>query len=507
MDQLNIFTDQNMTFEKYDDMMKEISIQEKEREQKNIELFRNVGLPTVIAAVLLTFCLFRNYSGVTMLFAVAALVGYVYYCAKKSEHRWSKGNWFGVGVMGLLAVSDFVTADKEIILYNNIGIFLMFGVLVMHTFLSDITWTLKRCVCTLGKMLLSVFGGGISFLAHFGMAKSTLEHKKSKNLKYIITGACIAIPMLLITGSLLSSADDMFGKMFHSVFAHFDTIFGENFNVGTVISIGVTYCIFANVLYGTMQFASDKANIKELKEKRLYEAAVAITMLVPMAFMYVVFSIFQFVFLFGGALPKSYNYASYARTGFFQLLAVCIINLVMVLVVQTMFKEHKAEKILLTIVSVCTYVMLASSAYRMILYVQVYNLTRLRVKVLWALVLIAVLLVGVLIKIYKPDFKLFRYVIVGVSMLYLFLSFSHMDYIIAKYNKYASEQYGVVLDYAYLNDLSADAAGVIITFDDQNHFTYYYDRRAEDTKVTIRTFNVSKYLAGNNLKRYRATRN
>ena len=87
---------------------------------------------------------------------------------------------------------------------------------------------------------------------------------------------------------------------------------------------------------------------------------------------YVLFCIIQIFSLFLGKMqhPAGYTYARYAREGFFQLLFVCMINVCLVLFFMGCFRENGLKKILLTVISGCTYVMIASSAFRMCLYIQ-----------------------------------------------------------------------------------------------------------------------------------------
>ena len=135
----------------------------------------------------------------------------------------------------------------------------------------------------------------------------------------------------------------------------------------------------------------------------------------------------------------------------------------------------------------------------MIIYIRYYYLTFLRILVLWALALLAVLFVGIIINIMKDTFPLFRYSMAVVTVLYLALSFAHPDYIIARVNvSNAShspawlqlEQGGNQVsqehmenssqkevlegsffltskpyqDYLYLSELSADAAPVLVPY-------------------------------------------
>ena len=173
--------------------------------------------------------------------------------------------------------------------------------------------------------------------------------------------------------------------------------------------------------------------------------------------------------------------------------------------------------------------MIASSAFRMIQYVKHYNLTFLRVFVLWFLVVLTVLLTGVIISIFKRSFPLFRFSMVVVTVCYLLLSFAHVDYWIATYNLHRGEAAGTAsyrmgrTDYSYLQYMSSDAAlafreyiedgekeaapadeGVWYGEDGEREYfvleedwlTYYTERM--DTryeKMGIRGFNLSQYIA------------
>ena len=278
---------------------------------------------------------------------------------------------------------------------------------------------------------------------------------------------------------------------------------------------------------------------EEVKDHRHGEPVLAITVTGLLSVIYVLFSGIQIWGLFLGKLqlPAGYTYAEYAREGFFQLLAVSILNLVIVLVCMSFFKESKVLKGVLTVMSLCTFVMIASSAMRMLLYIWYYDLTFLRILVLWALALLAVLFLGVLASIYRESFPLFRYSMVVVTVLYLALSFSHPDFIIAYVNVGKAGNTGsvgntgviraedVYTDYWYLSSLNADAAPVLIpymrelgydmsAFDqgeyatgrttdnslrrgDINGFGYFYLRNLKQATegFGIRTYNISRHMA------------
>jgi hypothetical protein len=172
-------------------------------------------------------------------------------------------------------------------------------------------------------------------------------------------------------------------------------------------------------------------------------------------------------------LPEGYTYSSYAREGFFQLLAVCILNLIIVLIFLCFFRENIVLRILLTVLSGCTFIMIFSSALRMLMYINRYNLTLLRILVLWALSVIFLLMMGMTVFIYKNSFPLFSYGMAVVTVFYIVLSFSRPDYWIARYNL-NQEHMTLLNDYdihdnqRYLSTLSADAAPILL--DDRYNF-------------------------------------
>ena len=128
------------------------------------------------------------------------------------------------------------------------------------------------------------------------------------------------------------------------------------------------------------------------------------------------------------------------RSGFFELVFVCIFNIVLVLCTLAYFGSLRVLRVLLTIICGCTYIMTVSSAYRMLLYIASYQLTFLRVLVLWGLVMIAVVMTGVLVYTYDQKFSLFRFVLVALTVGWLCFSAAHPDYWIASYNIAAYEK-------------------------------------------------------------------
>lgn len=140
------------------------------------------------------------------------------------------------------------------------------------------------------------------------------------------------------------------------------------------------------------------------------------------------------------------------------------------------------------------------------MYIEVYQLTYLRVLVLWALAVIFSIMTGILIYIYKEGFPLFRFCMVVVAVLYLALAYAKPDRLIASYNLsdrfLTGEQRGEVrIDDFYLNQCSCDAAVVIAQVmedaampDAELRFRKFWEKM-EAQEITPRTYNYSKARA------------
>ena len=514
-------------------------VEKKQTEEttKMKESFSFFGPVTAAYALFYAFCMYKNNSGITFPFFMAGSLLYFCYSMKKLGLTLKRnGAFYMISVM-LLAVSTFCTGDERIISFNQLGIFLLMISFLLTQFYETGKWGLGKFLSAIPELCFGCLGEIASPIQdgiRYGIKNQSSEKKK---ILYVILGLVITVPLFLIVAALLSSADVVFRQVTDAILTaiNFENIFGIIFSI--VIWYFAAYTLVANLC---------NKNIKEaVTDHRNGEPILAITVTVMLSLLYLYFCWIQVFYLFLGKmqLPEGYTYSEYAREGFFQLLAVAILNLIIVLFCLAFFRESKVLKGILTVMSLCTFVMIASSAMRMILYIQIYNLTFLRILVLWGLAVLTFLFVGVLLCIFKPDFPLFRYSMVVVTCFYVVLAFSHPDLIIAKVNL---ENKGGKLDYKYLADLSTDAAPVLIPYleelgydlsivdislskDDEKtvrndrseaentywstvvkrlngdklgrtipqSFGYYYLEKVRDAKeeLDLRTFNLSRYIA------------
>lgn len=470
------------------------------------------GMLSVLFGVFYCFCLYKNTSGITMPLFMAGAFAYFIICMKKLEISLKRDAWFYIASACLLGISNFLTSSNVLIFFNCVGIILLLLGFLLHHFYEDREWHFGKQTSS----LVALFFGTIGSL-HYWPKGFSYHHKKKENasgknsrIKYIFLGVVIAIPLLMVVCVFLMSADVVFREMFERLFQNI--VMPDN-----VIGIGITTLLAIWGSYGMLIWLSKKQLSTECPDRKTLEPLIAITFTSMLTVVYLLFSAIQILYLFLGnmELPDGYTYAGYAREGFFQLLFVCMINLVIVLICVERFKDSVALNIILTVFSVCTYIMIASSAMRMILYIQTYDLTFLRVFVLWSLAVLALLLVGILISIYHKKFLLFRYCMVVVTISYIIFSLAKPDYYIAKYNinkavksyheteeAYEYEYLDRYLDETYLFcNLSLDAAPAIKESDlFPTEETYWIDEyctkiKRETKDMGVRNFNLSRYKA------------
>ena len=149
--------------------------------------------------------------------------------------------------------------------------------------------------------------------------------------------------------------------------------------------------------------------------------------------------------------------------------------------------------------------MILSAAYRMVLYVREYDLSFLRVLVLWFLAVLMVIFFGVIYSIFKKEFMLFRYITAVVSVCYILFSFGRPDALIARYNIQNAQETEETDLYYLMYGLSEDAAGEIARIDvrdikDSGIATdvenYFKAITGENQRMSLREWNYSRAAAG-----------
>ncbi len=483
--------------------------------QRQVELnrsrnFKLLALPCAIYALVFAFCMFKNWSGVLTPVWIGSLVFLVAYLTQKTGKQLKKGSIFMMAVMLIISVSCFCTANRLVLFTNYVAEFLLLLALLLHNYADDSKWDLAQLFGEMIRVSAGSIGKAGTPFSDGRSFFSLRDSEKKSKAGPVLVGILIALPTCIVLGLILASADAVFENIFTRIFI--EMIQWENL-------LGILFMLAFGFLtaYCGMRSVRDAAPLITVKEPKKNEPVTAITVTSVVALLYLVFSAVQILFLFIGRfeLPDGISYAEYARRGFFQLLFVSVLNLAVVLILKKHIRKSRVLNVILLVICFCTYIMIASSAIRMIMYIQAYNLTMYRISVLFALLTLAVLLVGVIILVLRDDFSFRRFCVVAVSIIYIPFAFFNADAQIARFNLSNSNvikdavstrsHYGY--DHFYISSLSADAAPAILEYFERSgipeskmvdtdwYIEYCKGNGIDGEFVGIRTFNVSKYRA------------
>lgn len=490
----------------------------KENNENVLKEFYILGPASILYSLIFVFCIYKNFSGITSPIWALTTIGYMVFMSQKFQKKWNGINTFLSAAIVMLGISNFITTNITIIFFNYIAIVLLIIMNMMYLFINTKNINITRHLALLLKLSVGTLEKMDAPWKQMSLFIKSKKEKKSRNALYAFIGLLIAVPLLILLTVLLASADGVFRETFIALIEmlSLDTLF-KNI-LGLIVMLIAGYMLpysFTKYISGN-NISIKEGNIAE------NEPIIAIIVTGSISLVYSLFSAIQIIYLFmgKGQLPAGYSYAEYAREGFFQLLLVCILNVIIVLICLEFFREHKVLKIVLSIMSVCTFVMIASSAFRMGMYIREFGLTFMRILVLWTLCVITFIMIGFLYKIFNMRFHIFKYSVIVVTICFTILSLSHVDYFIAKYdlNKYEEmkshyfiDDYSEYVDFDYLMELSTDAAPAIMEHKEEiypymqengldiSEVNWSYKNYAEYDKnfniVTIRKFNLSKHIS------------
>lgn len=289
---------------------------------------------------------------------------------------------------------------------------------------------------------------------------------KSGGFAPVFRGLLLAVPVLLVLGSLLASADAFFSDWLQDLlsFLDFENISEYIFRGFYILVIAVL--AFAVYLYA---FFKSKTKTSTLEVSPFLGFTEAVTVLTSVLALFLAFVVIQFRYFFGGAAnilngPAGLTYAEYARRGFAELVLVAVASLVFFILLSAITKRSKSQQSWFSGLGVGLFllvsVILVSAFQRLFLYEEAYGFTRMRtiphVFMIWlGLLLLALVVLEVLQR--QRNF--------AIAVLFAMIGFAatfpliNMDAFIAKVNLDRGFAFSSSdrIDSVYLATLSADA--------------------------------------------------
>jgi hypothetical protein len=215
------------------------------------------------------------------------------------------------------------------------------------------------------------------------------EEKKAHTRKFspVLRGLLIALPLVILFGGLLASADLIFSSKIEGLFKWIKIEnFGEFvFRIIYVVILG--YALSGTYIFILTKTSEKRANNTETPLVSPFLGKIeALIVLGAVNLLFLAFLVIQFRYFFGGNANinfEGFTYAEYARKGFFELVTVAIISLLLFFVLSHITKRtEKRDRWSFSILGILLIaqvgVMLLSAHYRLSLYESAYGFTQLR---------------------------------------------------------------------------------------------------------------------------------
>jgi hypothetical protein len=273
------------------------------------------------------------------------------------------------------------------------------------------------------KFILNCFAGGFLFFARVKPESkdarvdetherdTTTENiddkkQKSRNMLPYLRGVLLAAPILIILTVLLTSADPIFKQCIQGLFNWFNLDDMREYIFRFVYILILAYLLLSTYYFGWVESKNiTKKEPSQSSSRRFLGQIEAWIILGTVNLLFLSFVILQFTYLFGGEKNihiEGFTYSQYAVRGYFELVAVAMITLVLFYVLALITKrETKAQRWTFSSLGISliglTGVILFSAFTRLSLYEAAYGFTRLRtithISILWIGLLLLTLVI------------------------------------------------------------------------------------------------------------------
>ena len=463
------------------------------------KLMSSIFICGITFSILQSILFWEKEPGISVLLFVSSfIIGLIYLMYKHKKVENKKALIFAIPII-LLSATYFMYHNTLFQTINVLVIVLL--MMIMCIYATRMHVKIQEFLIKTIELLAGSFesiSDVIDSLKNKFKKKEDIENEKSAKLKQGVKSFIYAIPVILVVFILLMSADSVFANIFEGILGEFQKIFmAENFVIFClrlciiIIFFFIFSGFFVNLLKKDTMFNSES----EEKITEIHVEKMTINMILTILnIFYLIFSIIQFTSLFSNMNTNDLDYATYARQGFFQLMMISFINIVMIILA----KVNKGDasnytKGMSILTLLFTIVILLSAFFRMNLYEKAYGYTYLRLFVYYILATEFILILPIGLWILDKKIDILKWTIGIVTLMYLILNFSNIESTIAKRNvdRYFENQEENEIDLEYLfQHTGTDAIGQIkrlLNAKDENiiiRVTEYLLREKEELQNT-----------------------
>ncbi len=412
-------------------------------------------------ALIFNLLFFGEMLGISVVLFTVLLVAAVVLFALREKMALKKHFWM-IPCIIFFALMPGVR-DSEFLTFLNIcatfGLLLLFAHQLSGT--PVFLLKLREYISVLILVPLRMVGRSWFTMSKIGQIHSSLKHRET-GLR-VLKGVLMAVPILVLFGILFSQADLAFGQFMKGII---------NVHISESTFRYILLLVFAFV--ASLGFLSYIFFPKHVEPKSLQQSSVTarsdkgievMVFLGLISVLFVLFIGFQITYLFGGEAQistASFTYSEYARRGFWELLAVSAITLVLLLASETYARttsKNNPKFLVPALILIAEVGIVILSAFkRLSLYIDAYGMTTLRFYVIGFIILLAALFVLVAVKFIgskQEQFFAFGTLLSVIAFLAV-INLMNPDALIASVNL---ERYRAIgkIDASYVAGLSSDA--------------------------------------------------
>ena len=460
---------------------------------------------SLILAILQSILFYGRTIGISILIFVIIGNGILFYILnRKNKIKNKNGFWLLIPII-LLSCTYFIFANTTFYISNVIIIVLLN--LLMHGILINQKNYLKNYINNAWQLLkntITGFNEATTFTTKKVKENINVNEKINKaNLKKVAISLLIVFVVVGIVILLLASAD----RSFASIFENIVNVFAD-LNIGNTVSLIIRLVLIVLAYFLMLSFILKinkdyKVNSKEIKNYNNKYAFTMKLLLIALNIVYLVFCYIQIKSLLENLNIKYLSYSHYARTGFFQLMFVSLINFAVILL-SNKFNENKEKsiKILNLFLVLFTIIIALSSMLRMYMYQMEFGLTNLRIFVYVILITELLTFIPIIKYIFNEKFDFLKWCFIIWIGVYCIVNYMNMEKIIISYNIGRNSSIREV-DYEYISQIaSQDSFDILqeklednnIDFEERLELTKTIQKLASYSRdIRWQEFNISKW--------------
>lgn len=489
---------------------------------------KNILIGSLIFSIWFSILFLFKKIGLSMMLFIVPILAFTFFILKKAgKIKNEKAMLLTIPII-ILSTMYFIHNNQ---FFNYINI-IAIPALIATWILSLIDKNFLTSIRDIGKIFevglkpISIMPDSVDTIIESAKENTKMKKINFSMIKRVGKAIVVTIPIVILIIILLSSADQSFLEIFSGMFEKIGKLFvtiGEEGFTSTTMRIFLTVIVFI-FLFSFFDYISDDI----LENKKLLDGEISdsktlkdnLTIKTILGALNVVYIIFCYLQIKAFANNVNIHYANFAREGFWELMAVSIINLIVILIAKKQENHNKKYiRTMCIMMVVFTFIILISAGLRMQLYENAYGYTMLRLLVYCTLFTEIILFIPTILYIFGKKVNLVKSYFGIILTVYLCMNIANFDNIIAKRNVDRYLETGKIDIYYLTEALGTDATGQIVrvlkeepkskannndtTFikEDVKKYLNTLSIELEEENMDFRDFNISKATAKSIIKR------